>query len=153
MKRGAENFSGSSANAKKERLDDYGKAAVQNNRNRQTASTDSTESRNLYETGKYKIRVTLKGLWICGCMPPTILQMGGACLFELSVLYFSFYTFRTNRTKFVRESNLVLHCTFAGMPDTLICGGCRFVTSDFEDFREHRKSACPINPVDGLFSL
>ncbi|KAK6106840.1 RNA recognition motif family protein [Brugia pahangi] len=86
VKRGAENFSGSSANAKKERLDDYGKAAAQNNRNRQTAATDSTESRNLYETG---------------------------------------------------------------MPDTLICGGCRFVTTDFEDFREHRKSACPINHVDG----
>ncbi|OZC12912.1 hypothetical protein X798_00547 [Onchocerca flexuosa] len=76
VKRGAENFSGSSANAKKERLDDYGKTAAQNNRNRQTAATDSTESRNLYETG---------------------------------------------------------------MPDTLICGGCRFVTSDFEEFREHRE--------------
>uniref|UniRef100_A0A915PZU0 RRM domain-containing protein n=1 Tax=Setaria digitata TaxID=48799 RepID=A0A915PZU0_9BILA len=86
VKRGAENFSGSSANAKKERLDDYGKTAAQNNRNRQTATTDSTESRNLYETG---------------------------------------------------------------MPDTLICGGCRFVTSDFEEFREHRKSACPTNSVDG----
>uniref|UniRef100_A0A183HTV8 C2H2-type domain-containing protein n=1 Tax=Onchocerca flexuosa TaxID=387005 RepID=A0A183HTV8_9BILA len=86
VKRGAENFSGSSANAKKERLDDYGKTAAQNNRNRQTAATDSTESRNLYETG---------------------------------------------------------------MPDTLICGGCRFVTSDFEEFREHRKSACHVNPVDG----
>lgn len=65
MKRGAENFSGSSANAKKERLDDYGKAAAQNNRNRQTAATDSTESRNLYETGKYNnIRFTIKGFWI-----------------------------------------------------------------------------------------
>lgn len=53
VKRGAENFSGSSANAKKERLDDYGKTAAQNNRNRQTAAADSTESRNLYETGEY----------------------------------------------------------------------------------------------------
>ena len=29
-----------------------------------------------------------------------------------------------------------------GMPDTMICGGCRFVTSDFEQFREHRKAPC-----------
>lgn len=55
MKRGADNFSGSGANAKKERLDDCGKAAAQNNRNRQSAATDSTESRNLYETGKHNI--------------------------------------------------------------------------------------------------
>ncbi|KHN70667.1 hypothetical protein Tcan_10220 [Toxocara canis] len=30
----------------------------------------------------------------------------------------------------------------SGMPDTMICGCCRFVTSDFEQFREHRKAPC-----------
>lgn len=30
-----------------------------------------------------------------------------------------------------------------GMVDTLICGKCRFVTSNFTDFREHRKRPCP----------
>lgn len=29
-----------------------------------------------------------------------------------------------------------------GMYDTLICGACRFVTNDFERFREHRKAPC-----------
>uniref|UniRef100_A0A0N4ZWU5 RRM domain-containing protein n=1 Tax=Parastrongyloides trichosuri TaxID=131310 RepID=A0A0N4ZWU5_PARTI len=30
-----------------------------------------------------------------------------------------------------------------GMVDTLICGKCRYVTSSFSDFREHRKHPCP----------
>ncbi|CEF64027.1 RNA recognition motif domain and Zinc finger, C2H2 domain and Nucleotide-binding, alpha-beta plait domain-containing protein [Strongyloides ratti] len=30
-----------------------------------------------------------------------------------------------------------------GMVDTLICGKCRYVTSNFTDFREHRKRPCP----------
>uniref|UniRef100_A0A0N5CBV2 RRM domain-containing protein n=1 Tax=Strongyloides papillosus TaxID=174720 RepID=A0A0N5CBV2_STREA len=30
-----------------------------------------------------------------------------------------------------------------GMVDTLICGKCRYVTSSFTDFREHRKRPCP----------
>ncbi|VDM95438.1 unnamed protein product [Thelazia callipaeda] len=86
MKRSAENFSGSNASPKKERLDDYGKgAAAQNKRNRHFVTIDNTDRRNLYKTG---------------------------------------------------------------MPDTLICGGCRFVTSDFEEFREHRKCACPANSDD-----
>ncbi|KAK0427954.1 hypothetical protein QR680_010507 [Steinernema hermaphroditum] len=30
-----------------------------------------------------------------------------------------------------------------GMPDVLICGGCRFVTSSFAEFRDHRATECP----------
>uniref|UniRef100_A0A1I7ZU04 RRM domain-containing protein n=1 Tax=Steinernema glaseri TaxID=37863 RepID=A0A1I7ZU04_9BILA len=31
-----------------------------------------------------------------------------------------------------------------GMPDVLICGGCRFVTSSFSEFRDHRASECTL---------
>lgn len=39
----------------------------------------------------------------------------------------------------------------AGMPDTMICGCCRFVTSDFEQFREHRKAPCVSIAKPGSF--
>uniref|UniRef100_A0A0N4U947 RRM domain-containing protein n=1 Tax=Dracunculus medinensis TaxID=318479 RepID=A0A0N4U947_DRAME len=57
---------------------------------------------------------------------------------------FSVVMAQNDRNRQTASEDITRNCNLyqTGMPDTLICGGCRFVTSDFEEFREHRKAAC-----------
>ncbi|CAJ0933929.1 unnamed protein product, partial [Mesorhabditis belari] len=49
-----------------------------------------------------------------------------------------------DRNRRIATVDLTKNTDFAdtGMADTLICGGCRFVTCDFEVWRQHRLVAC-----------